>query len=123
MRSISIKSISILIAFSIMATPLSLNAQQNTTNATFTDGMMAGEMAASGNAGWLLGGFLCGIFGVGGAFLIEPSPPVHFLIGKNSEYIMGFTQSYKSASKKKNLTYASIGCLGSLAFNIMMSGG
>ena len=122
MKLLTIRSISMLIAFSLLATPLSLNAQENTANATFTDGMMAGEMAASGSAGWLVGGFLCGIFGVGGAFLIEPSPPAHFLIGKNSEYIMGFTQSYKSAEKKKNLTYASIGCLGSVAFNIMMSG-
>lgn len=123
MKLLTIRSISMLIAFSLLATPLSLNAQENTANGTFTDGMMAGEMAASGNAGWLVGGFLCGIFGVGGAFLIEPSPPAHFLIGKNIEYIMGFTQSYKSASKKKNVTYAGIGCLGSVFFNIMMAGG
>jgi len=122
MRTFAIKSISILIAFSIMATPLSLNAQQTTTSATYVEGMMAGEMAASGNAGWLLGGFLCGIFGVGGAFLIEPSPPAHFLIGKNAEYIMGFSQSYKSATKKKNVTYASIGCLSWMAFSIGMGG-
>jgi len=94
--------------------------ETNTNGGTFTEGLMQGQMMAKGNATWVVGGFCCGIFGVGGAYLLPPSPPVQMLIGKSAEYVMGFTEGYKNESKKKNATYASLGCLGGMLFNLLM---
>ena len=107
-----------LIAISIIAAPLPVYSQ-DINGGTYMEGLMQGQMMAEGNAGWILGGFCCGIFGIGGAYLIEPSPPMHMLMGKSTEYVMGFTQGYKDESKKKNTQYAAVGCLGSILFNLL----
>jgi len=112
--------LSSLIVLSIVFAPLAVQSQEAAGGGSFTDGLMAGQMAGEGNAAWVLGGFLCGVFGVGGAYFIEPSPPVHMLMGKSSEYVMGFTEGYKKEAKKKNVQYASIGCLGGLALNLLL---
>ena len=77
-----------LIAISIIAAPLPVYSQ-DINGGTYMEGLMQGQMMAEGNAGWILGGFCCGIFGIGGAYLIEPSPPMHMLMGKSTEYVMG----------------------------------
>ena len=116
------KSLTMLIVMSILVAPISIYSQDTAKAGTFTEGMMQGQMAGSGNAGWMLGGFLCGIFGVGGAYFVEPSPPIHLLMGKSTDYVMGFTEGYKKETKKKNVQYASIGCLGGVVFNLLMMG-
>ena len=123
-NSLVTKSMAILIAMSIIATVIPAYSQETNTNGgTFTEGLMQGQMMAQGNAAWVVGGFCCGIFGVGGAFLIEPSPPAHMLMGKSNEYVMGFTEGYKSESKKKNIQYAGIGFMGYLVFYLMALSG
>ena len=118
------KSMVVLIAMSIIATPIPAYSQETNTNGgTFTEGLMEGQMMANGNATWVVGGFCCGIFGVGGAYLLPPSPPVHMLIGKSAEYVMGFTEGYKNESKKKNAQYAGIGFIGYLALYLLALSG
>ena len=114
------KSLSMLIVMSVLVAPISIHSQDTAKAETFTEGLMQGQMAASGNVGWMLGGLLCGVFGVGGAYFVEPSPPVYMLIGKSNDYVIGFTEGYKKETKKKNVQYASVGCLGSMAFNLLL---
>ena len=71
-NAILTKSFAILIAISIIAAPLPVYSQ-DINGGTYMEGLMQGQMAAEGNAGWILGGFCCNIFGIGGAYLIEPS--------------------------------------------------
>ena len=110
-----------LIAISIIAAPLPVYSQ-DINGGTYMEGLMQGQMMAEGNAGWILGGFCCCIFGIGGAYLIEPSPPMHMLMGKSTEYVMGFTQGYKDESKKKNTQYAAVGCLANILFFLLSIG-
>ena len=117
-NSLVTKSMAILIATSIIATA-AYSQGTNTNGGTFTEGLMQGQMMAQGNTAWLVGGFCCGIFGVAGAYLIEPSPPAQMLIGKSAEYVMGFTEGYKNESRKKNAKYAGIGFLGYLALYLI----
>ena len=119
-NSLVTKSMAILIAMSIIATAIPAYSQETNTNGgTFTEGLMEGQMMAQGNTAWVVGGFCCGIFGVAGAYLIAPSPPVQMLVGKSAEYVMGFTEGYKNESRKKNAQYAGIGFLGYLALYLM----
>ncbi|MCK4225846.1 hypothetical protein KAX29_03035 [candidate division WOR-3 bacterium] len=50
---------------------------------------------------WYGGGCLFGIFAVGAAYVIEPSPPATRLIGKSSEYVAVYTDCY--IAKKKSI--------------------
>ena len=119
--SLIAKSMVMLIAMSIIVTPIPAYSQETNTNGgTFTEGLMQGQMMAQGNPGWVVGGFCCGIFGVAGAYLIPPSPPIQMLMGKSPEYVMGFTEGYKNESKKKNAQYAGIGFLGYLALYLIV---
>jgi hypothetical protein len=83
-----------------------LLAQQYMTANDYLQGKADGEMDAKGNPAWILGGALCGIFGVAGAYFIKPSPPTEALIGKSAEYVMGYTEGYQDKSRKKNAAYA-----------------
>ena len=106
------KFMAIVIAMSLMIMPLYTQSTNATTQNDYMEGLMQGEIEAQGNARWIAGGFCCGVTGILGAYIFEPSPPAHLLMGKSTEYVMGFTEGYKTESKKKNAQYAGIGCLG-----------
>ena len=120
------KFMAFVIAMSLMIMPLYTQSTNATTQNDYMEGLMQGEIEAQGNAGWIAGGFCCGVTGILGAYIFEPSPPAHLLMGKSTEYVMGFTEGYKTESKKRNAQYAGIGCIGCGAiyflFNIMLLG-
>ena len=60
-------------------------------------------------AGWAVGGFLCGVFGVGFAYLYKPEVPVHRLMGKSSEYVSVYIVEYQEASRREQLPPALAG--------------
>ena len=62
---------------------------------------------------WVVAGCLFGIFGLGAAFVIEPSPHAVKLIGKDADYVAVYTDCYRSSAKKIQTTQAWTGCLGS----------
>ena len=70
--------------------------------------------------GWLIGTFLtasaCGCLGgsvvILSSQIIDPSPPIHRLIGKSPEYVAHYTNTYQREVKSKRLLYTAGGCLG-----------
>jgi hypothetical protein len=106
-----IKVIATFLAVSLFVMPISLTAQQSA--GTYVEGKVDGEMAAKGNPLWFLAGVGCGCIGVGAAYFIKPSPPAYALVGKSSEYVLGYTEGYGDKSRNKNAGYA---CAGWLAF-------
>ena len=60
---------------------------------------------------WGLGGFLCGFFALGASVAYAPTVPTANLMGKSPDYIIAYTDTYRSAMKRKNITAAGIGCL------------
>ena len=108
------RTISLILVFLLLACPL-IGQQGNTVN-DYLQGKADGEMDAKGNPAWILGGALCGIFGVAGAYFIKPSPPTESLIGKSAEYVMGYTEGYQNKSRQKNAAYA---CGGWAAFVVI----
>jgi len=85
--------------------------QPNTIPSDFVQGKMDGERDAKGNILWIPGG--CCIFlgtTVVLAYLLKPDPPAQALMGKSSEYVLGYTDGYKDKARDKNATYAMIGC-------------
>ena len=78
---------------------------------TYAQGEIDGKKNAKGNPLWLLPGIGCCIFGVGAAAISVPNPRPEYLSGKSSDYIQGFTDGYKSSTRKRNLIYASIGAV------------
>ena len=60
---------------------------------------------------WLGVGFLFGVFGVVGSYLIVPDPPVDRLVGKSSEYIKIYLKCHKATVRTKQLENASAGCV------------
>lgn len=69
---------------------------------------------------WAVGSFLtaaaCGCLGgsvvILSSQIIEPSPPIHRLIGKSPEYVAQYTNTYEKEVKNKRLLYTGVGCLG-----------
>ena len=64
---------------------------------------------------WFLAGVGCGVFTVGIAALMNPSPPIHRLLGKSPEYVAIYADTYTKQMRTSRLTLASGGCLINLA--------
>jgi hypothetical protein len=106
------KILALSLAIVLFANPI-LWAQEELSD--YALGKLDGERDAKGNPLWFLAGFGCGIFGVGAAYLIKPEPPAHALMGKSSEYVLGYTEGYQNKSRTQNAMYAlggmAAGCL------------
>lgn len=88
-----------------------VTAQMSDKNSEFLQGKFDGEQSAQGNPIWLVAGLGCGCFGLGFAYLSKPEPSAQALIGKSTEYNLGYREGYQSKAKAKNITYAGIGWL------------
>ena len=60
---------------------------------------------------WGFGGVLCGTFTLGLSVGHTPTVPTANLMGKSPEYVVSYTDAYRSTMKRKNITAAGIGCL------------
>ncbi len=68
----------------------------------YMEGKFAGEKDAQSNPLWFVAGLGCGPFGVAGAYLMKPSPSGGSMVGKSSDYVLGYTDGYRSKSASKN---------------------
>jgi len=60
---------------------------------------------------WAVAGFACGCCGVGAAYMWSQPVPSGRLIGKSSEYVSGYTTTYKKAKRERETIYAAAGCI------------
>jgi hypothetical protein len=105
------------------------NTSANTANKDeYLQGRINGKADATGHPAWILAGLagtgfclLIGCAGIGVAALVPPSPPEQMLIGKPQNYILGYTEGYKSKSRWKNVLYASGGCAMAALINIIIN--
>lgn len=83
--------------------------QKTSTAGDFMQGKMDGERDARGSFAWFFGGFCLGLLGVILAFVIAPTPSTASLMGRSPDYVMGYTEGYKSRAKKQQGYYALAG--------------
>ena len=112
-------SISFIMLILILTTPILVIAQQmSDTVQAIADAKADADKDTS--LGWAIAGLLtasaCGCLG-GSVVLLYSSiassaPPAHRLIGKSSEYVITYTDTYQSETKRKRTLYAGGGCLG-----------
>jgi hypothetical protein len=67
--------------------------------------------ADSSGAAWFMLGCLLGGIGVIIAYVAEPTPPPARYIGKSPEWVMAYSQAYKSAGRSAQGKSAILGCL------------
>jgi len=94
---------------------MQLIAEEGETS-RFMQGHIDGEAAADGNPIWFLAGCLLGVGGVIGAYVIEPAVPTEILLGKDNEYILGYSLGFQKKSTQLNTKHAVTGCV---TFNIV----
>jgi len=104
----------------MLSTPIISIAQ--TMGNDYLQGKMQGELDAKGNPLWILAGLGCGIFGAGAAYFTKPSPPTTALLGKSTEYILGYTEGYQNKSRKMNTGYACGGWAGFVLIYLALLG-
>ncbi len=80
--------------------------KKTATDGGYMQGKIDGERDGQGNFAWFFGGFCLGVIGVILAFMIAPQPPTENLVGRSPEYVMGYTEGYKSAAKRQQGYYA-----------------
>jgi hypothetical protein len=128
MRSNVRSFVAMALAVAVLVYPTAVLAQEN-PGGTAAEGMVAGQMDGKANANgalWMGAGCLFGIWAVGAAYLIVPSPPATRLLGKSSEYVMTYTDAYKEGAKSEQTKNAWIGCVvgylaGGLAYLIIIA--
>jgi len=113
-KPIIFKLTSFLLIILMLSTPIISIAQ--TMGNDYLQGKMQGELDAKGNPLWIIAGLGCGIFGVGAAYFTKPSPPSMAIMGKSTEYILGYTEGYQNKSRNTNTGYA---CGGWAAWLVM----
>jgi hypothetical protein len=102
------------------------SAQSQQTMSEYLAGKLDGEKDAKGSPFWILGGLsgvlcLCiGFVGIGAAYLLAPNPPTTALLGKPTEYVLGYTDGYKSKARLKNTLYATVGCTVAAVINLVI---
>lgn len=94
-------------------------AQQRGTEDAMRDAR-ADAQAAANSALWLGAGCLFGIFGLAAAYLMVPSPPATYLMGKSPEYIVVYTDTYKSTAQSIQTKNAAMGCVVGCAINTVL---
>lgn len=98
------KILLLILALTLVLTPLLAQGSDD-----YAQGKIAGEADGKGNALWFIAGLGCGILGFGAALLITPEPPTQALVGKSSNYVLGYNEGYKKKAKGQNALYAGIG--------------
>lgn len=97
----------ITLSMSLLVTPIIAQGVQ-------TDACMAAQAAADRDINttlWFGAGCLFGIFGLGAAYVIEPSPSATSLLGKSPEYVAVYTDCYRDGAQKIQKSKAMTGCL------------
>ncbi len=120
------KTIAVLTAFIFFSMPLlaqqievqgTQQEQKTSTAGDYMQGKIDGERDGRGNFAWFFGGLCLGLLGVVLAFVIAPQPSTENLVGRSPEYIMGYTEGYKSRAKQQQGYYA----LGGMAMAVVVS--
>ncbi len=90
---------------------------------TFQTGKLQGSADAKGKGSkaWFLAGCFLDLIGVGAAYLIVPDPPAESLMGKSSEYVMGYTEGYKDTVRSEDTKYALYGFGTEVAVSLLAS--
>jgi hypothetical protein len=103
------KTLALSLAIVLFANPI-LWAQEEMSD--YMQGKIDGERdgkAAGAGAGWFLLGCLGGVMW---AYILEPDvPPAAALVGKSSEYVMGYNEGYKKAVRNNRVKMAFYGCI------------
>ena len=86
-------------------------ADQGTTSEIVQacDQAVADAKSGHSGAGYGVGGFFCGVFGLIFAFSSNPQVPVEKLLGKSPDYVSTYTRCYKQEAKSKNVRASLIG--------------
>ena len=117
----NLKPVSIILAILFLCLPIL--AQDNADD--FAEGMFDGRNDGRADASvlWLIAGLGCGCIGVGAAYLITPSPPADKMIGKTTNYVIGYSEGYKKGIRGKQTGYAAIGWIVWIAFFLSTGAG
>ncbi|MBN1981108.1 MAG: hypothetical protein JW795_06230 [Chitinivibrionales bacterium] len=136
--------LSLLLCSLLIVSPRSVVSQENSTNTTqdpaaltatgsdklddYLQGKMDGKHAVKGNPLWVLAGLtgtgfclLIGVAGIGVAAIAAPNPPEQALMGQSSNYVIGYTEAYKSKGRWLNVAWASTGCAIAGVLNIIIN--
>jgi hypothetical protein len=94
----------------------------------YIQGKMDAEQDYRDQPVWILAGLagtgLCLLIGCAGilvAFVAAPSPPADRLLGKSTNYILGYTEAYKHKGKRANAKWATIGCTLAAVINLIIN--
>ena len=93
----------------LLVTPILMNADDSASSA-----IIAADRDARANTNgalWFGAGCIFGLFGVGAAYVIEPSPSAQVLLGKSPKYVAAYTSEYKSVGKSIRTKNALTGCV------------
>ncbi|GBD94631.1 hypothetical protein BMS3Abin05_02242 [bacterium BMS3Abin05] len=104
----ALKVFSILLVAIMVLSPMTIMAQDESTNAC----MQAEQDAAMNTNGtlWFAAGCLGGIVGLLVAYAIQPNPPASKLVGKSPTYVATYTDCYRSKAKNIQTHKALLGC-------------
>ena len=121
------KRVLIVLAVVVALSPLGLLAQLPVA----TDACAQAQMDAQADVNetlWFFAGCIFNIWGVGAAYVIEPSPPASRLLGQPPDYVAIYTDCYKDKAKSIQTSASMKGCvLGSVLggasylFSILLS--
>jgi hypothetical protein len=72
------------------------------------------------STGYMVGGFLCGVFGFALALMSKPDPPAEALLGKSGDYVLIYTNCYQEVAKKKNVSASCSGWVAGAAVALLI---
>lgn len=104
--------VAILLIGAVLVCPTAVLATE--AEGTATEGVVAGQADGKANTNsllWFGAGCVGSWIGVAAAYLVTPSPSATRLLGKSSEYVAAYSDSYRESAKSVQTKNAWTGCV------------
>jgi len=100
----------LVIGIALVFLPLAARAQMPSSTDACTQAQLDAQTDVNSTL-WFGAGCLLGIWGVGAAYVIEPSPPASRLVGMPPDYVAMYSDCYKAKAKSIQTSQAIKGCV------------
>jgi len=100
----------LVIGIALVFLPIAAMAQMPASTDACTQAQLDAQADVNSTL-WFGAGCLLGIWGVGAAYVIEPSPPASRLIGMPPDYVAMYSDCYKAKAKSIQTSKAIKGCV------------
>ncbi|RKY98609.1 MAG: hypothetical protein DRQ03_01800 [Candidatus Hydrothermota bacterium] len=120
MKGLTLKVVAGLLALTVIANPVLLNAQEKVNKVDVCAQAKSEANADVNSLLWAGVGFFGQLAGVALAYGIQTDPPASRLLGKSPKYVATYIDCYRKAARDVQFKYSIYGCIGCVSLELII---